>query len=92
VNKLMRILKDNRLLFDVINVMLGIAIIILVILIMMYPYNKYIRLAAFSVGGLMNISNGLKYLKDSKKKSMGMNLIMVGVFVIIVGVVVTKMK
>ena len=92
MNKLMKFIKEKSLLFDVINVLLGVALVVLIILVLKYPYNEYFRLAAFTVGGFMNMSNGLKYLKDSKKKNLGMNMMMVGLLIIIMGIAITIMK
>lgn len=85
MEKFKRMMKDYKLLLDFINVLLGVIIVILIIGVFMYPQNRIILKAAFFIGGLMNVVNGLKIRKDNTKQSMGMNLIMIGGIIIFIG-------
>ncbi len=73
---------------DIINTAAGIALIVSVVLIFIFPYNHYAILAACISGGLINIMNGLKQRKEPGRRSMGMTLIMMGAIVIFLGFVI----
>jgi hypothetical protein len=75
---------------DIINTIVGIALIVSVVLIFIFPYNQYAILAACISGGLINIMNGLKQRKEPGRKSMSMTLIMMGIIVIFLGFVIIK--
>jgi hypothetical protein len=85
MNKFKNMMKDHKLMLDFINVLLGVIIVILIIGVFMYPQNRFIVKAAFLIGGLMNVVNGLKIRKDNTKQSMGMNLVMIGGIIIFIG-------
>lgn len=87
MNKLIKFLKEFALLYDVIITILGIVLIISVLLAFQNPSNHYVVFAAFTAGGLINVFNGLKLLKDSKKKNMGMSSILFGIIIIFAGYV-----
>lgn len=90
LNQLKKLINDNKLLFDIINVILGIGVIILVILAFLFKNNPIILFVFFMVCGIMNIVNGLKFYKESKKRTMANSFVMLGVIIIIVGVYVFK--
>lgn len=75
---------------DAISLLLGVALIVLLILIKTVPGNKLVLLGAFLLGGLLNISNGLKFSSDQKKKNLGRSSIMLGVIIIFLGMVIYK--
>ncbi len=73
---------------DIINTVAGIALVVFVVLIFVFPNNHYAILAACITGGLMNIMNGLKQRKGPAGGSMGTSLIVMGVIVILLGFIV----
>ncbi len=73
---------------DLINTIAGIALIVFIVLIFVFPNNHYAILAACITGGLMNIMNGLKQRKSPVGNSMGTALIVMGAIVIFLGFVV----
>ncbi len=91
MDKLKKLLKEFSLKSDVINTLVGIVLIVSLILIFRNPYNQYAILAACIAGGLMNIMNGLKLMKDPKKKTAGMPFLMMGSIVIILGFIIVEM-
>jgi hypothetical protein len=84
-------LKKLSLKSDVINTIIGIALIVSLIFVFINPTNRYAILAACLMGGMLNLMNGLKQRKDPIRKSMGMSLIMMGVIVILLGFVILRM-
>ncbi len=76
---------------DIVNLIVGIALIVSVVLIFVFPYNHYAILAACISGGLMNIMNGLKQRKEPGRRSMGMSFMMMGIIVIFLGFVIVSM-
>lgn len=84
-------LKKFSLKSDLINTMIGIALAVSLVCIFINPMNRYAILAACILGGLLNLMNGLKQMKDPVRKSMGMTLIMMGIIVIVLGFVIIGM-
>ena len=80
--------KKPSVTIDLINTVAGIALIVSVVLIFVFPYNHFAILAACISGGFINIMNGLKQKKEPGRKSMAMSLIMMGVIVILLGFVI----
>lgn len=87
LKKLIKILTIKG---DIINTVLGILLIISLIFIYMDPVNKLAIILACSTGGLMNVMNGLKVIKDPQKKSSGMTFLMMGVIIISLGFIITQ--
>ena len=85
MDKRKKLLEKFTLKSDIINLILGIALIVSLILIYQNPMNKYAILAACISGGLMNIMNGMKLMKDPKKKTSGMTFVLMGVMVLFLG-------
>ena len=85
MDKRKKLLEKFTLKSDIINLILGIALIVSLILIYQNPMNKYAILAACISGGLMNIMNGMKLMKDPKKKTSGMTFVMMGIIVLFLG-------
>ncbi|MBE5966759.1 MAG: hypothetical protein E7255_07295 [Lachnospiraceae bacterium] len=85
MDKLKKLIKEFSLSYDVINLLLGTVLLIFLVLVFRYPGNRLFLLIAFTSGGFMNIINGLKFKKNSKKKSMGMSFILFGMMVIFIG-------
>jgi uncharacterized membrane protein HdeD (DUF308 family) len=86
MNNIEKVIKDNKLLLDIVNVILGIVIIILFVLVFFNPQNKYLFLAAFEVSGFMNIVNGLRQIKDNSKKHMGKFFLLSGIIIMAIGI------
>ncbi len=97
MNKLKKLLEDfssgsNKInILDLINTIVGIALIVSLILIFQNPMNRYAILAACISGGLVNILNGVKQTRNPKSKMTGMTFIMMGVIVIVLGFIIIEM-
>jgi uncharacterized membrane protein len=78
-------MKKNKLLLDILNVILGVALIVLLALAFSNPGNKYYIFFSFLSGGLINLSNGLKLKQEKARKSMGITSIMLGIIIIAIG-------
>lgn len=84
--------KNNRInLVDLINIVVGVALIVSLILIFQHPTNRYAILVACLSGGIMNILNGMKQMKDPKRKMTGLTYVMMGVIVIVLGFIIKEM-
>lgn len=79
------IVKNNKLLPDLINVILGIAVIVLFVLVILIPDNYAIMSALMIVAGIMNLSNGFRKARVNGQKGIGMFLGIVGLIVIAFG-------
>jgi len=90
MKKILELLNDLSFLLDIINTVLGIILIILIVLILQHPYSNFMFTAAFIVGGSMNILNGVKLLKDPKKKSIGLSFLLMGIIIIFIGITVVN--
>ncbi len=86
MNKIIKILKEQKLLLDMVNVLLGIFVIVLFVLLFVHPDNKYFLIAALFIGGLMNVTNGLGKLRD-KKTTVSSYLLFTGAIIIIIAVI-----
>ena len=97
MNKLKKQLEEsssgnNKInILDLINTVVGVALIVSLILIFQNPTNRYAILAACISGGLVNVLNGVKQVKDPKRKMSGLTFIMMGVIVIILGFIIIEM-
>lgn len=90
MNKKKKLLQDHNLLIDILNTLLGIALIIFLILIFKNPRDKRVIMTAFFLGGSMNILNGIKYLKTPKKNAMGTTSVILGIIIIFIGYAITN--
>lgn len=80
-----KIIKDNKLLPDLINVILGIAVVVLFVLVILMPGNYGIMSALMIVAGTMNLSNGYRKARVNGQKGMGVFLGIVGLVIITFG-------
>jgi uncharacterized membrane protein len=87
---LKKLMKALELKSDIINTVLGFVLIISLIFVYMGPQNKYAILLACIAGGLMNIMNGIKIIKDPIRKMTGFTFLLLGVVVIILGYIITQ--
>ena len=90
MNKKKKLLQDHNLLIDILNTLLGIALIIFLILIFKNPRDKRVIMTAFFLGGSMNILHGIKYLKTPKKNAMGTTSVILGIIIIFIGYAITN--
>ncbi len=86
------LLKEFKLHYDMAISLLGLALVAIIFLLFKYPQNRYLLLAAFVSGGLLNAVNGLKIMKDPKKKNMGMSYLLMGLILIFIGMMVINIK
>lgn len=75
---------------DTINVIVGVVLLISLVFVYRNPYNKAAILTACIAGGLINLMNGLKTMKDPKRKTTGMMFLMLGAMLVILGFIITQ--
>lgn len=90
MRKLLQRLKELQLSYDRINAYLGILLVVLLVLNFVYPNRAFLLIAAFSAGGLINVMNGLKVIKDKSKRNMGVSYIFFGILIILIGFLTTR--
>ncbi|MDF2541860.1 MAG: hypothetical protein K0S47_1578 [Herbinix sp.] len=90
MDKLYQWLIRIRNILNIVQVLLGIALVLLIFLLVQSPANQNILLLAFCVGGAMNIFNGIKTVEDKKRKNMGYSYILFGLCMIILGIAIVK--
>jgi uncharacterized membrane protein HdeD (DUF308 family) len=86
-----KFLEKYSLKSDMINLLLGIILIVSLVIIYKYPNNQMCILTACISGGLINVTYGLKLMKDPKKMTTGMPFLMMGIIVIVLGFVIISM-
>ena len=86
MKKLRNLLKEYRMTYDIVIVLCGILLIVFLLLTLTHPKNRFFMLAAFASGGLVNALNGLKLIKDKKKRSMAISYIFFGIILIFLGI------
>lgn len=86
MKKPLKSLKDFHLSYDIMIMVFGILLVVFLILTFINPENRFFMIAAFAAGGLVNIVNGLKLLKDKAKKNMGMSYIFFGIIIMFLGI------
>lgn len=86
MNRLKKFHNKRHPTYDLVNTLLGVLLLILLMLIFVYPSSRYLSLGVFFAGGSMNILNGLKSMKDPKRKTMGMSFILFGMIIIFIGI------
>lgn len=79
------IIKDNKLLPDLINVVLGIAVIVLFVLVILMPSNYGLMASLMIVAGVMNLSNGYRKARVNGQKGMGLFFGIVGFVIVAFG-------
>lgn len=89
MNGFKKLLKVISLKSDIINMVLGILLIISLVFIYLYPLNKLAIFIACTVGGFINMMNGMRIMKDPVKKMTGMTLLMTGLLLIVIGYLIT---
>lgn len=81
----LKLIKENRLYSDILNVVSGILLIITIILFCFFPNNKMVIGLMVLMAGFMNISNGLKRYKDIKTRGIGISLLTLGICIFMIG-------
>lgn len=85
MNRFIQKVKDLKLTYDIIITVLGIVLIVFLVLIFRNPKNNFFTLVAFVSAGGINILNGLKIVKDKKKRNMGVSYILFGIVIMFLG-------
>lgn len=91
--KLIKLIKEKKLMLDIINVILGIILIILCVLLFLIPITLLHIGTIAILAGAMNILNGLRQsTRENTSKSMifmfiifGVVLLIFGLFIIMIG-------
>lgn len=78
-------IKDNSLWMDFFNLFTGIVLVVTIILFCMFPGNKMVITMMFVLTGIMNLSNGIKKMKEKASRNMGMVLIMISMITLVAG-------
>lgn len=91
LGKLKETLNEKKILFDVINVIIGVGMLVLIGLFILFPGNGLILVMLFIAGGFINLSNGLKLYQDKRKKTAGMAQICLGIIIITLALYFIKM-
>lgn len=80
-----KIIRDNKLLPDLINVILGIAVTILFVLVILTPKSYGLMAALMVVAGIMNLSNGFRKSRVNGQKGIGTFFGIIGFVIIAFG-------
>ncbi len=78
--------------YDIMITLVGIALLILIVIIFLNPRNMTIILIACFACGSINILQGMKHMRDPKKRTTGMSYLMLGIIVIVVGFIITGVR
>lgn len=87
MDRMKKLIEALSLKINILNIIVGIAFMLSLILIFLEPDNKFAVLSACIAGGFINILNGLKIWKDPKRKTMGLSYVMMGIIIIVLGFV-----
>ncbi len=90
MRKLLQRLKELRLSYDRMIAYLSIILVVLLILNFIIPNQKFLLFAVFTAGGMINVMNGLKIVRDKKKRNIGMSYIFFGILIILIGFLTTR--
>lgn len=81
-----KLIKENNLIIDVLNVLAGLLLIIILVLFCLFPGNRIVIGLMILVAGIMNIGNGLKRYQDKRMKGLGISLITLGICIFVIGI------
>jgi uncharacterized membrane protein HdeD (DUF308 family) len=89
MNRFIKYIKEKKLIFDILNVILGIILIILCVLLLLFPIT-FLHIGAIAIiAGIMNILNGLrKSSRESTSRSMVLMSVMFGGVLFVFGLVI----
>ncbi len=91
MKKLIQGIIKLQLSYDLILTVLGIILVVFLVLTFLNPGNSIFLIAAFTAAGLINVVNGLKIIRDKRKRSIGMNYIFFGIIIIFAGVIISSL-
>ena len=87
LKRFLNFLKNKERVLDTVNIILG--LLMLTALVVFWKTGNVISMyAIIFCGGLMNLCNGFRYLKQSKRKQLGYSMIMFGTVILVLGVVI----
>lgn len=87
LKKVLNFLKNKEAVLDSANVILGL-LMVTALAVFWKTGNKISMYAIIFCGGAMNLSNGFRYVKQSKRQQMGYSMILFGVVVLIMGLLI----
>ena len=90
MNKQKKLLEKIILKSNTINIILGMVLVVSLAIIYQNPHNHSAILAGCSAGGLMNLLSGLKMMRETSKRQLGMTYLMLGAILIAVGFVIIQ--
>lgn len=82
-------LKEQKILFDVCNVLIGIIIVITLILAFLNQENPYFLITAFYAASLMNFINGIKNFLEDKRRT-GLFLLVISLLVFVTATILLR--
>lgn len=65
----LKIIKEQRLILDILNVVMGILTVILAVVYFLHPNNYGILVIVLLLAGTINVLNGVKRVKDHHSKA-----------------------
>lgn len=85
MDKWFKIIKEQKLAIDIINVILGLILIVLAVIYFLHPGNYLIVAAVMFLAGTINTLNGAKRLKNGRGKT-SIGFFAVGILVYLIAV------
>lgn len=79
-------LRDNNMVLDMANVILGVVLLIALVLVFTIESSLALLLAVWSAG-LMNTVNGLKAMKHRERKTAGQSMVFMGLLIVFGGTI-----
>ena len=87
LEKIKKWFKNKEIVNDTINLSLGL-LMLTALLVFGKTGNKISMYVIIFSGGLMNISNGYRFLKQKGKKTMGQSMVLFGIVILFLGMFV----
>lgn len=87
MKRFLELIREKRMLIDIINMVIGVALIILVLILLAYPMKPVLYICAICLAGIMYIMNGFKVMSGNKNKNMAKSMIMTGGIIMVIGIV-----
>lgn len=85
MQKWFKIIKEQKLALDIINVVMGILLVLLAIVYFLHPNNYLVMIIVLLLAGTVNVLNGVKRVRDHNKKA-SIGFFAVGAFVYLIAV------
>ena len=92
MNVIKKLLEKFSAKYDILITLVGVALLIIVVIIFMNPGNMTVILTACIACGTINILQGMKLMKDSKKRMTGTSYLCLGIIVIVVGFIINRVS